>query len=168
MKGLINEDDNGRTDLGTLEKQLQNKDFSRRTSIAPYSEVDPNSPAYNHGTPSTVHSLHATTPKDIMGPDPRSNLTSPEPPSEKEKEREKEKEKENEKGKESRKDKDKDKAEETPSSTEEVEALSDMMCSLVTNNCGETRYIGKFGKVVYYEVDLTTCRIILRIFHILT
>jgi hypothetical protein len=24
----------------------------------------------------------------------------------------------------------------------EVEALSDMMCSLVTNNCGETRYIG--------------------------
>lgn len=25
---------------------------------------------------------------------------------------------------------------------EEVEQLSDMMCSLVTNNCGETRYIG--------------------------
>jgi hypothetical protein len=25
---------------------------------------------------------------------------------------------------------------------EEVEALSDMMCSLVTNNCGEARYIG--------------------------
>ena len=24
----------------------------------------------------------------------------------------------------------------------EVEGLSDMMCSLVTNNCGETRYIG--------------------------
>ncbi len=26
---------------------------------------------------------------------------------------------------------------------EAVEELSDMMCSLVTNNCGETRYIGK-------------------------
>jgi hypothetical protein len=26
-------------------------------------------------------------------------------------------------------------------SEEEVEALSDMMCSLVTNNCGETRYM---------------------------
>lgn len=25
---------------------------------------------------------------------------------------------------------------------EDVENLSDMMCSLVTNNCGETRYIG--------------------------
>jgi hypothetical protein len=36
---------------------------------------------------------------------------------------------------------------EAPAPTEkkkevEVEALSDMMCSLVTNNCGETRYIG--------------------------
>lgn len=32
----------------------------------------------------------------------------------------------------------------------EVEGLSDMMCSLVTNNCGETRYIGKdigFGRM---------------------
>ena len=28
---------------------------------------------------------------------------------------------------------------------EEVEALSDMMCSLVTNNCGETRYIGSWS-----------------------
>ncbi len=26
---------------------------------------------------------------------------------------------------------------------EEVEALSEMMCSLVTNQCGETRYIGE-------------------------
>lgn len=26
----------------------------------------------------------------------------------------------------------------------EVDSLSDMMCSLVTNNCGETRYIGIF------------------------
>lgn len=26
---------------------------------------------------------------------------------------------------------------------EEVENLSDMMCSLVTNNCGETKYIGE-------------------------
>lgn len=32
--------------------------------------------------------------------------------------------------------------EEPEQTEEEVEALSDMMCSLVTNNCGETRYIG--------------------------
>lgn len=29
---------------------------------------------------------------------------------------------------------------------DEVEALSDQMCSLVTNNCGETRFIG-----IYYQ-----------------
>jgi hypothetical protein len=29
---------------------------------------------------------------------------------------------------------------------EEVENLSDMMCSLVTNNCGETRYIGRTNR----------------------
>lgn len=33
---------------------------------------------------------------------------------------------------------------ETPTEKgEPVEELSDMMCSLVTNNCGETRYIGR-------------------------
>jgi hypothetical protein len=31
----------------------------------------------------------------------------------------------------------------------EVEALSDMMCSLVTNNCGETRYIGMYPYIFY-------------------
>lgn len=35
----------------------------------------------------------------------------------------------------------------------EVEALSDMMCSLVTNNCGETRYIG-----VYIEENFPSSR----------
>lgn len=35
----------------------------------------------------------------------------------------------------------------------EVEGLSDMMCSLVTNNCGETRYIG----MVYDSGLLRSC-----------
>ena len=34
-------------------------------------------------------------------------------------------------------------------SQEEVEALSDMMCSLVTTNCGETRYIGRLATSVF-------------------
>lgn len=51
---------------------------------------------------------------------PRSAVTSPEAASEKDGENQKKK----------------------ADSTEEVEELSDMMCSLVTNNCGETRYIG--------------------------
>lgn len=33
-------------------------------------------------------------------------------------------------------------ADKNPEGQEEVEALSEMMCSLVTNNYGETRYIG--------------------------
>lgn len=33
-------------------------------------------------------------------------------------------------------------AEQSKETGEPVEELSDMMCSLVTNNCGETRYIG--------------------------
>lgn len=37
---------------------------------------------------------------------------------------------------------------------EEVESLSDMMCSLVTNNCGETRYIGIGVVVLYLGVDV--------------
>ena len=54
----------------------------------------------------------------------------------------------------------------------DVEALSDMMCSLVTNNCGETRYIGKF--CISYDVllhivpTLTIGRLLLRLFNLLT
>lgn len=49
---------------------------------------------------------------------------------------------------------------------EEVEALSDMMCSLVTNNCGETRYIGESSGQIGGCL-LTRFRIVVRILHIL-
>lgn len=42
----------------------------------------------------------------------------------------------------------------------EVEALSDMMCSLVTNNCGETRYIGMyciFHRETFCLLETETC-----------
>lgn len=48
---------------------------------------------------------------------------------------------------------------------EEVEALSDMMCSLVTNNCGETRYIGKLSRMACL-LSLILCRIIVRLLDI--
>lgn len=60
---------------------------------------------------------------------PRSSVTSPGLQKDKEKRQE-----------------DKSKLGATPASTqgeEEVEALSEMMCSLVTNQSGETRYIGE-------------------------
>ncbi|KAH8596956.1 fungal-specific transcription factor domain-containing protein [Bisporella sp. PMI_857] len=121
LSGLLSEDDNGRTDLGTLEKRLAEKAQSRRASAVPGS--DPASPSHSH-------TQSHNTPNDAAsGSTPRSALASPEPhphpqPSQ-------------------------TKAGETRASTaepekpaEEVEQLSDMMCSLVTNNCGETRYIG--------------------------
>ncbi len=49
---------------------------------------------------------------------------------------------------------------------EEVEALSDMMCSLVTNNCGETRYIGRSSHQIANHL-LTLFRIIVRLLNLL-
>ncbi|KAH8794799.1 fungal-specific transcription factor domain-containing protein [Hyaloscypha finlandica] len=106
LSGLLTEDDNGRTDLGTLEKRLAEKRESQRQSEAPGSQ--PTSPSHS-------------TPNEGSGSTPRSTLASPEPNS---------------------KNGDKRKSTISEKSEEEVEALSDMMCSLVTNNCGETRYIG--------------------------
>lgn len=46
---------------------------------------------------------------------------------------------------------------------EEVEALSDQMCSLVTNNCGETRFIG-MAHFNYRGFVVLSINIILRVF----
>ncbi|TLS30288.1 hypothetical protein PpBr36_02360 [Pyricularia pennisetigena] len=110
LSGLLGEDD-GATDLGTLEKRLAEKNReSRQASMAATS--NPTSPSQ------TTSGQDAST--------PQSALASPEPRT------------------------DKDKDERRPSLTpakkegeeQEVETLSEMMCSLVTNNSGETRYIG--------------------------
>ncbi len=50
---------------------------------------------------------------------------------------------------------------------EEVEALSDRMCSLVTNNCGETRYIGMSSMKVLCRHMLISDRVLVRIFYLL-
>ncbi len=104
LSGLLSEEDDGSTDLGTLEKRLAEKQAT--SNGAPSSKDSVRStPAANrdgsvsaHGTPQVV----TTSPQSAVG--------SPEPAKEKDR--------------------------------EEVEALSDMMCSLVTNNNGETKYIG--------------------------
>lgn len=118
MAGLLDDNDNGRMDLGTLEKRLSEaKNSSRRTSMA---ISNPTSPA------------QSTPGKEGNTDSPKSSLTSPEPQKE-----------QLPKTKENSPDEKTDKEKE-----EEVEQLSDMMCSLVTNNCGETRYIGKYNLAV--------------------
>jgi len=83
------------------------------------------SPRTSVAPASSPGSTEHSTQHGENGSTPRSALASPEPQN-----------------------KDGDKAEvksndeKTPREGEGVEELSDMMCSLITNNCGETRYIG--------------------------
>ena len=103
LSGLLSEDDDGATDLGTLEKKLADRTKEKEKERANSNASTPG--LTNEGSESS-------------GGTPRQAPQSP--------------------------NSDEDSAD-TPNSArneEEVEALSDMMCSLVTNNCGETRYIG--------------------------
>ncbi|KAK8199056.1 fungal-specific transcription factor domain protein [Phyllosticta capitalensis] len=126
LSGLLSEDDDGRTDLGTLEKRLADKRAeSRNGAGSSRTSYDGGSQARD-GTPS-----QRGTPQ--QGPDlpsPKSVVTSPVPPSRPEKTQEQQTRPRSQAQAQGQK------------PEEEVESLSDMMCSLVTNNCGETRYIG--------------------------
>ncbi|KAF7927621.1 uncharacterized protein EAE98_006003 [Botrytis deweyae] len=113
LSGLLSEEDGGRTDLGTLEKILQEKNQSRRASAVPASSATSPTQSTPGGPP------------EANGSTPKSTIASPEPNKESEKRQSKD-----------------SKSGETDENGEPVEALSDMMCSLITNNCGETRYIG--------------------------
>lgn len=112
LSGLLDDSDNGKMDLGTLEKRLsEQKNPSRRTSMAVSNRTSP---------------AQSTSGPDGNAESPKSTLTSPEPQKEQLPRK-----------------RDANPSEKTDKEKEEeVEALSDMMCSLVTNNCGETRYIG--------------------------
>ncbi|KAH9901865.1 N-terminal binuclear Zn cluster-containing protein [Xylariomycetidae sp. FL2044] len=112
LSGLLGEDDEA-TDLATLEKRLAEKhQQSRQTSHAPTSSPPSPSQATTSG-----HEGTSST--------PQSSLTSPEPTKEKDFRRDYSPQPPEQRG-----------------NREDVEALSDMMCSLVTNNSGETRYLG--------------------------
>ncbi|KAK7749753.1 hypothetical protein SLS53_000332 [Cytospora paraplurivora] len=109
--GCLLDEEDGATDLGTLEKKLaEKKEESRQASQA--AQSSPTSPS------------QATSGHDASELTPRSSLTSLESPKDADDRRK------------SMDGKQQDKE------SEEVEALSEMMCSLVTNTSGETRYIG--------------------------
>ncbi|KAL0943993.1 fungal specific transcription factor domain-containing protein [Colletotrichum truncatum] len=113
LSGLLGEDDNGETDLGTLEKRLAEKHQLSR---------QPSQVASNPTSPS-----QATSGQNENASTPHSAITSPEPTKDSHKES---------------KESERRKSVDPERSEEEVEALSEMMCSLVTNQSGETRYIG--------------------------
>lgn len=108
LSGLLGDDDDGSTDLGTLEKRLAEKNGG--VSVPTGAASSRHSAASSLGPEKENEASISGSP----GPQPTDTpITSPgDPPKS------------------------------AARSEEEVEALSDMMCSLVTNNCGETRYIG--------------------------
>ncbi|RSL49912.1 hypothetical protein CEP53_008990 [Fusarium sp. AF-6] len=113
LSGLLDEEDG---DLGALEKKLMERNQkSRQASMATASS--PASPSQTASVPSAI---------DGTGSTPQSSLTSPNPIVREDK----------------RKSVTPAPEDANPEDQEEVEALSEMMCSLVTNTYGETRYIG--------------------------
>ncbi|KAK2021828.1 fungal-specific transcription factor domain-containing protein [Colletotrichum zoysiae] len=115
LSGLLGEDDDGDTDLGTLEKRLAEKQQQSRQASQAFS--NPTSPS------------QATSGQNDRTATPHSGAESPESTKDSHKEA---------------RDGDKHMASvaEEKGNEEEVEALSELMCSLVTNQSGETRYIG--------------------------
>ena len=115
LSGLLAEDDGGRTDLGTLEKRL-----AERRSSGPQS----NGPSPQAGNNSTTAQTPASngTPQQNQQTSPQETLaaTSTSPPDQA----------------------NKPAANPFKRDAKEVDILADQMCSLITNNCGETRYIG--------------------------
>lgn len=102
LSGVLPEDDDGSTDLATLEKRL--------TDRAGQSGTPRNSTSEDMRA-SVAPTMHGTPVQPAL-PSPRSGTASPEP------------------------------EKQTNGDHKEEDALAEMMCSLVTNNCGETRYIG--------------------------
>jgi hypothetical protein len=109
LSGVLPEDDDGSTDLATLEKRLADRAGSR-TGGDSATPVDRASEERR----SSVHMTQKNTATPVQPglPSPRSGTTSPEP-------------------------------QRQTTADKEEDTLAEMMCSLVTNNYGETRYIGK-------------------------
>lgn len=110
LSGLLGEDDSGKTDLGTLEKRLADKQAAGSSGVVS-TMGSPVSPATQHQLGDGSGPVHHSPPiTGVTSP----NTAAPTP----------------------------DTSNGNQLNPKQVEALADQMCSLVTNNCGETRYIG--------------------------
>jgi hypothetical protein len=108
LSGVLPEDDDGSTDLATIEKRLTDRAGRSETPRQSMSEDRRISTVPQSGI-----STHNGTPVQATLPSPRSGTSSPEPETQPE-----------------------------AKAKDGEDALAEMMCSLVTNNYGETRYIG--------------------------
>ncbi|KAF1958507.1 hypothetical protein CC80DRAFT_31568 [Byssothecium circinans] len=109
LSGVLPEDDDGSTDLATLEKRLADRAQRNSTPAAAQSSSE-----RRQSSVMSVEKTDEAPPAQPGLPSPRSGTTSPEPPQQ----------------------------QQPVNGAKDEDALAEMMCSLVTNNCGETRYIG--------------------------
>lgn len=144
LSGLLSQDDGGKTDLGTLEKRLADRSAASgmNTPNLSTSQLPATANFSNHAANPTQPS---TAPPSHQ-PSPQMDSLSMSPRT----------------------------TSTSPGSQKEseteVEALSDMMCSLVTNNCGETRYIGNDRPIpppLGGRIELMFNRVFVGIFHFL-
>lgn len=131
LSGVLPEDDDGSTDLATLEKRLADRAGQSGTPIT----HTPDERRESLAQPMDVAEETQTQPGL---PSPRSGTASPEPPRQ------------------------------TTGNGREEDALAEMMCSLVTNNCGETRYIGERILKQHMSKLLILNRVIFRVLHFLS
>lgn len=125
LSGLLAEDDGGRTDLGTLEKRL-----AEQTRTAKSNATSPQSQHSSMRQGSGGNSKESNTPaqNDALESTTLPQAVSPAAL--------------NDNDKSSSPDLTKPSTDGSKKESGEVDVLADQMCSLITNNCGETRYIG--------------------------
>ena len=116
LSGLLGEEDD-RTDLGTLEKRLADKALSNQNSSTGGTPMKSPGISDSISQDDMSESGQQTPQQDRRASTKSSATLPPAPPAAPPKKKE-----------------------------EEVEALSEMMCSLVTNGYGETRFIGIFTR----------------------
>lgn len=136
LSGVLPEDDDGSTDLATIEKRLADRAGRSATPRQSMSEDRRQSMSI---VPQSGTSTNDGTPAQPTLPSPRSGTASPEPETQEEGEG---------KGKDGE------------------DALAEMMCSLVTNNYGETRYIGESLRRCCMDCA-KSCRFFVRVLHLL-
>lgn len=139
LSGVLPEDDDGSTDLATLEKRLADKAAqSQRDGSSATPAAHNASEEHMHSSPSHLARRVEDTPVQPGLPSPTSGAASPEPPK-------------------------------PTTENKEDDTLAEMMCSLVTNNYGETRYIGMSISLVCMNSGLTLAhRLVLWFLHIFT
>ncbi|GAB7357999.1 hypothetical protein MBLNU230_g0165t1 [Neophaeotheca triangularis] len=154
LSGLLTEDDGGRTDLGTLEKRLAERSSSgpRSNVASPQSQTSPIAQATARMGASAAGTPHESN--HVQAESPPNRITSPEGAQSGQQQQQQQQQRPYQQATQNQSQSQSQNQTRTPAQaqgqgrgqdqkrSEHVDALADQMCSLITNNSGETRYIG--------------------------